>query len=78
VRTVTSRGEVWVQSWSSDGRSLAIAATQRVECEEVVLNDECESLALWKVDSRNARRTLIHSFGQSGGDVTGIDWRASR
>jgi Tol biopolymer transport system component len=77
VRTVfTSRGDVWDQSWSPDGRSLAIAATKRVECEVVVLDDECERLDLWNVDSRSARRTLIRSFKQSGGDVTGIDWRA--
>jgi len=79
IRTVMkSEGSVWVQSWSPDGRWLAIMATQRVECEEVELDDDCESLALWIVNALDARRTLIHSFGQEGGDVSGIDWRASR
>jgi dipeptidyl aminopeptidase/acylaminoacyl peptidase len=79
VRTVfKSEGEVWVQSWSPDGRWLAIVATRQVECEEVVLDDECESLDLWIVNPTNARRTLIHTFGHEGGDVSGIDWRTSR
>jgi Tol biopolymer transport system component len=79
VRTMfKSEGSVQVQSWSPDGRWLAIVATQRVECEEVELDDDCESLALWIVNALNARRTLIYSFGQDGGDVSGIDWRRSR
>lgn len=78
VRTVfKAEGSVWVQSWSPDGRRLAIVATRQVECEEFVLDDECESLDLWIVNSTNGRRTLIHTFGQQGGDVSGIDWRAS-
>ena len=79
VRTVfKSEGSVWVQSWSPDGRWLAIMATRRVECEEFVLDDHCESVDLWMVNALNARRTLIHSFGQDGSDVTSIDWRRSR
>ncbi|HEX4745483.1 MAG TPA: hypothetical protein VFU99_01260 [Gaiellaceae bacterium] len=79
VRTVfATAGDVWVQSWSPDSRWLAIAATRRVECEFVILDDECESLDLWIVDATNARRNRIHSFGQEGGDVTGIDWKAAR
>ena len=79
VRTVfTSEGSTWVQSWSPNGHWLAIMATQLDECEFVELSDECESLALWKVNTTNARRTLINSFGQQGADVSGIDWRASR
>lgn len=79
VRTMfKSEGEVQVQSWSPDGRWLAILATQRVECEEVVLDDYCDSLNLWIVNPLNARRTLIHSLGQAGRNVTGIDWRRSR
>jgi len=65
-----SEGSVQVQSWSPDGRWLAIVATRRVECEEVVPDDECESLDLWVVNALNARRTLIHSFGQDGGHPT--------
>ena len=70
-----SEGEVQAQSWSPDGRWLAILATQRVGCEEVVLDDYCENLDLWIVNALNARRTLIHSFGPDGGDVSGVDWR---
>jgi Tol biopolymer transport system component len=79
VRTMfKSEGEVQVQSWSPDGRWLAILATQRVECEYVELDDYCESLDLWIVNALNARRTLIHSFGQDGSNATRIDWRRSR
>lgn len=79
VRTVfTSEGSTQIQSWSPDGHWLAIIATQLVECEFVELDDECETLALWIVNATNARRTLIHSFGQQGADVSGINWRASR
>jgi dipeptidyl aminopeptidase/acylaminoacyl peptidase len=79
LRTVfTSEGSVWAQSWSPDGRWLAIMATRQVACKEGDPSDECEALGLWIVNPTNARRTLIYTFGQEGGDVSGIDWRASR
>ena len=79
VRTVLeTKGDVWVQSWSPDGNRLVIAAQRRAECEFATPDDECVSLDLWLVHATTARRTLIHSFGQEAGDVTGIDWRASR
>lgn len=52
VRTMfKSEGEVQLQSWSPDGRWLAILATQQVECEEVVLDDDCDRLDLWSVNA---------------------------
>ena len=66
----------------SPGRLMAAGspslATRRVECEEFVLDDYCDSVDLWIVNALNARRTLIHSFGQDGRNVTSIDWRRSR
>ncbi len=78
IRTVfRSDGSVWQQTWSPDGRWLAIVASLKVECEGVETSD-CESLGLWIVDSSNARRELIHSFGQAGGDISGLDWSSRR
>jgi dipeptidyl aminopeptidase/acylaminoacyl peptidase len=80
-RTTTvfkSTGSVWAQSWSPDGRRLAIMASQRILCQEGDPRYDCEALALWIVDALTARRTMIHSFGEYGADVTGIDWRAGR
>jgi Tol biopolymer transport system component len=77
VRTVfRSDGSVWEQTWSPDGRWLAIVASMKVEC-DVVETSDCENLGLWIVDSSNARRKLIHSFGTAGGDIPALDWRAS-
>jgi Tol biopolymer transport system component len=77
IRTVfRSGGSVWHQTWSPDGRSLAIVASMTIECEEVETSD-CETLSLWIVDPANGRRKLIHSFGQAGGEIPSLDWRSS-
>jgi hypothetical protein len=49
----------------------------KVECGEAGTYD-CESLGLWIVDSSNAHRKLIHSFGDAGGDIPALDWRSVR
>jgi len=77
VRTVfRSDGSVWQQTWSPDGRWLAIVVSLKVECGEAATYD-CEDLGLWIVDASNARRKLIHSFGDAGGDIPTLDWRSS-